>query len=268
MTNRQLRKALLKKLGITPQALSQRRKKLKKQYAVTTEDATYVIAQQEGIILDKYLDKETIDRVRDILQHVSYLTRAPSVTKATRRTKKLGTNQRTVVIGKEFRLADPILQRKKISEASEMAAIYPLLYVLENSIREVIDVIMTSRFGDNWWDSEAPKGLRETVASRMADEKRHSWHQRRGARPIDYLDLDQLSPLMRKIEKQVIPDIIPSIEWFTNLIDEIYKSRCVICHMNPLDPDNIEAVKLRFRQWQRQIDAKKNLILSKSLNQE
>ena len=102
---------------------------------------------------------------------------------------------------KEFKGTDPILPPKKISEANEMAVVYPVLYLLENSIREVIDRVMISRYGDNWWDSEAPKGLRDTVSGRMADEKKNCWHQRRGDRPIDYLDLNQLTTLMRKVEK-------------------------------------------------------------------
>lgn len=265
MTNRQLRKAVLEKLGITPQALSKRVQKLKKQCAMTTEDATYVIAQQQGIILDKYLDKEIVGHVRGLLQQISPPIQAPpSVGKATRRWRKEESRreQRAIVIGKEFKITDPILQQKRISEAKEMAVIYPFIYILENSIREVIDRVMTSRYGDNWWDSEAPKGLRETVASRMADEKKNSWHQRRGDRPIDYLDLDQLPALMRKIDTEVVPDIIPSLEWFTQFVEEVYKSRCVICHMNPLDEDNIQALKVRFKQWQKQISARKNLIPS------
>ncbi len=266
MTNKQLREALLEKLGVTPQAVSQRIQKLKRRYPMTTEDATYVIAQQEGIILDKYLDKETIDRIRGLLQQIpSRIEVTAAQTKATPRVKeRAGKEQRVIIIGKEFEFIDPNLPQKKILEAKEMAAIYPFLYILENSIREVIDYVMTSQHGDDWWDSKAPKGLRDIVTGRMADEKKNSWHQRRGVRPIDYLDLDQLPALMRKIEKEVVPSIIPSLEWFTQLIEEVYKSRCVVCHMNPLDKDNTQAVKLRFTQWEKLIDAKKNLIPSES----
>jgi predicted transcriptional regulator len=266
MTNKQLRNALLKKLGVTPQAISQRVQKLKRRYAMTTEDATYVIAQQEGIILDKYLDKEIIDHVRVLQQQISPPVQTlPSVNKATRQRKgELRSEQRVIVLGKEIKVTDPILPQKKILEANEMATIYPYLYILENSIREAIDHVMTSQHGDDWWDSEAPRGLRDKVTGRMADEEKNSWHQKRGARPIDYLDFDQLPALMRKIEKEVVPSIIPSLEWFTQLVEEAYKSRCVVCHMNPLDKDNIQAVKLRFAQWEKQISAKRNLIPARS----
>lgn len=262
MTNRQLRKALLEKLKVTPQALSQRVQGLKRQYAITTEDATYIIAQREGIILDKYLDRDTVNHVRGIIQQITHITQDTTLIAKLARKGKRDTEKKQLVIvfPKEFTVADPVLEKRKLLEAGDMAAIYPLLYVLENSIREVIDRLMTNRYGSNWWDSKAPKGLKDTVSKRMSDEKRNSWHQRRGARPIDYLDLEQLPALVRQIQEDAVPNIISSIEWFTQFIDEVYKSRCVVCHMNPLDAINIKAVKLRFTQWQRQIAGKKDLI--------
>ncbi len=265
MTNRQLRKALLEQLQITPQALSQRVQKLKSSYAITTEEATYVIAQREGMRLDKYLNKDTVNHVRGIMQQISQITQSTTTIAKLARKGKRGAEKKqlVVVFPKEFTVTDPILEKRKLLEARDMAAIYPLLYVLENSVREVIDRVMTNRYGNNWWDSKAGK-LKDKVNERMSDEKKNSWHQRRGARPIDYLDLAQLPALIRQIQKDIIPDIIPSIEWFTQFVDEVYKSRCVVCHMNPLDKDNIQAVELRFRQWQKQISAKKDQILTKS----
>jgi hypothetical protein len=261
MTNRRLRKVLLEKLKVTPQALSWRVQGLKKQYAITTEDATYIIAQRQGIILDKYLDKDTVNHVRGIIQQITHITQdTTTIAKLARKGKREAEKKQVaVVFPKEFTVTDPILEKSKLLEARDMAAVYPLLYVLENSIREVIDRLMTNRYGNNWWDLKAG-GLKKAVDKRKSDEERNMWHQRRGARPIDYLDLAQLPALVRQIQKDIVPDIIPSIEWFTQFVDEIYKSRCVVCHMNPLDSTNVGAVKLRFTQWQRHMAGKKDLI--------
>lgn len=258
MTDKNLRKALLKQLNCSPQALSQRVNRIKKKNPMTTEEATYVIAHHEGILIDKYLDKDMVAIIRRIVQQITSQTPIDLSSKGKPRKKVVsGIEQRVIEIAKEFRFSDPILQDKKMIEAKEMASIYPLLYILENSIREVIDKVMTSKYGDGWWASHTPLGLRETVVRRKADEKKHPWHQRRGARPIDYLDLNQLPALIRKIEKEVVPNIIPSYEWLNQLIEEVYKSRCVICHMNPLDRDSIDSVKLKFKQWQKQIKNKR-----------
>jgi len=61
-----------------------------------------------------------------------------------------------------------------------------------------------------------------------------------------------------------VPDIISDLDWFRQLVKQVYKSRCVVCHMNPLDNDNVDAVLVWFNQWQKQINAKKDLILKLS----
>ena len=86
----------------------------------------------------------------------------------------------TIQIAKEFNISDPILSGVKIEQAKEMASIYPLLYILENSIRELIDIKMIKLHDENWWDSYSTRKLRELVAGRMLGENKNSWHQRRG----------------------------------------------------------------------------------------
>ena len=259
MINKKLKQDLLRKLGITQQALSLRVQNIKRRHPMTTEDAVYVIAHQQRIILDRYFESPVVDRVRGLIQQINSGFPLLGTT-----SKRVATNgkvpkqeHRIIIVSGEFKENDPILPIVKITEAREMARIYPLLYILENSIREVIDRVMDSKYGKAWWDTKAPKGLIDTVNDRMAEDKKNSWHQRRGTRPIDYLDLNQLPALMRKVQKDVVPGIIPSLEWFDQCIEEVYKSRCVLCHMNPLDSDNIQAVKLRLRQWQKQISSKK-----------
>lgn len=263
MAYKELRKALLNKLGITPQALSQQAQKIKAHVPMTTEQAVCIIAQRNGIKLDKYLDEEMIHLIRDLLQQVTPPSQI-TTKKVERKTGKQAPRQYVIRIGKQFEFTDPLLPRSKLSEANEMSDIFPYLYVLENSIREFIDKIMTDEYGANWWDSQAPSELRKEVIKRMGDDKRDSWHQRRGARPIDYLDLKDLPRLLNKLEKIVVPDIISDLDWFRQLVKQVYKSRCVVCHMNPLDKDNVDAVLVWFNQWQKQINAKKALILKKS----
>lgn len=258
MLNKRLRKALLKRLGCTPAALSQRVKRLKKDHPMTSDDAAYVIAHQQGIPLDRYLPVEQVNHIGTVLTQIR--TPTPSGVRSRAGGVRSTTTSKPLIICGELKATDPVLSQKKLHEAQEMAAIYPLLYVLENSIRDIITSFMESTYGRNWWEEKAPKGLQTTVTQRMSEDADNSWHQRRGARPIDYLDLNQLPALMRKIEGDVVPKIVPGIEWFTQLVNEVYKSRCVICHMNPLDKDNISSVKLRFRQWQKQIKAKRQHI--------
>lgn len=260
MAYKDLRKALLDKLGVTPQALSQQAQRIKQLVPMTTEQAVCIIAQRNGIKLDKFLDEEIVSIIRGLLQQVYPLSQITK--KAERKPIKQALRQYVVRIGKQFKFTDPLLGLGKLNEANEMSDIFPYLYILENSIREFIERVMTAKFGTNWWESQAPKHLRDDVTIKMTGDKRDSWHQRRGDRPIDYLDFKELPSLMNKIEQFVVPDIIPDLDWFRQLVKQIYKSRCVICHMNPLDKTNIDAVVVWFNQWEKQIEAKKDLILT------
>ena len=160
MTDKNLRKALLKQLNCTPSALSHRVKRIKKKNPMTTEEATYVIAHNEGILIDRYLDNDTVANIRKIIQQIASQPSPVSEPKGKPRKKAVAeVENRVIEIAKEFKFTDPILQTKKINEAKEMAAIYPLLYILENSIREVIDKVMTSKYGKSWWNSKAPRGF-------------------------------------------------------------------------------------------------------------
>ena len=67
MTNRELRKALLKKLGASKQAMYQQAGRIKKKYRpISTEDAIYWLAVDKGIDVSKFLDKEDFDRIRQM----------------------------------------------------------------------------------------------------------------------------------------------------------------------------------------------------------
>jgi len=256
LINKKLKQALLKKLNITPQALSQKIQKVKKEYPMMKEEAAYVIAHREGIDLSKFLDQKEIQNIRQLMpQNVNNFI-VSNKTKQSRHSEK----NITINISGEFKGTDPLLDEKLLNEAKEMAAIYPFLYVLENSIRQFICLSMEKYHGNNWWETVVKKDLRDDVRGKMDKEHINSWHQKRGAKPIDYLDMKDLPRLFSKIIKNISPSIIPDFEWINQLIKEVYISRCVLCHMNPLNKDSITSIKLRFKQWQNQVKAKISLI--------
>ena len=257
MTDKALKAALLEKLSISKQALSQRVIRLQKKIPITTEEAVYLIAHEEGIKISRYLDKVDVERIRHIsTQYKSqYMEKSPIVQVKSVSKKKVTKSSKVVFIAKDFKESDPILPDRVLSEAKEMASIYPLLYVLENSIRQFIVIMMEKYIGSDWWSHVSIK-ISKNFEERMSDEKKNSWHQKRGTSPIYYLDLNELPSLLHKLAPNICPSILPSLEWINSLIDEVYKSRCVLCHMNPLDKDSISSIKLRYSQWRKQLSAK------------
>jgi len=251
-TNRALRAALLGQMDWSKQNLSARVQQKKKTAPMSTEDATYLIAHENGIKIDRYLSREQVAHVRTLVHHQPS-TAALSPKRAAQTLAKGKAGVREIRFPNEFKVANPLLASGKLKEATEMAAIFPLLYVLENSMRELIKRVMYAKYGKDWWDTQLVsgklKGVHQKVTDRMKSESQRRWHQRRGSHPIDYVDLGDLGSIVNGKQSDFIPSIIESLEWFAHLMRELEPSRNVVCHMNPLDDGNIGDVKSWYRKW-------------------
>jgi len=253
-TNRALRAALLTRAGWSKQALSANVQRRKRHTPMSTEDATYLLAHEKGIKIDRYLSEDQIARVRTLHQaSAGTSTQVPTMRAAVSERKKTISEIR---FPGEFRTGNPLLSTGKLNEAREMAVIFPLLHVLENSIRELIRRVMLAHHGSEWWDTQLTsgklKGVHQTAAARMRTEsEKHTWHQRRGAHQIDYVDLGDLGSIILGKQDLFFPQIIPDRDWFMHFMRELEPSRNVVCHMNPLDDQNVTDVKSWFRKWER-----------------
>jgi len=95
--------------------------RIKKQNPMTTEEATYVIAHNEGIILDRYLEKEAVANIRRIMQQIASQSPISSTPRAKPQGKSVSEkDHRIIEIAREFKFKDPILQDSKINEAKEI----------------------------------------------------------------------------------------------------------------------------------------------------
>lgn len=255
-TNQQLKQALLQKLDITASGLSRRIMKEQKALSMTTELATYLIAQENGIVIGKYLSDAEVAEVRNLQVQKAGVNNSKASPAPARQAaaKKMTVTRRAISAPSGISINDPILPQKKLAEAAAMIKVYPVLYGLENSIRELIKRVMSDKFGKDWWDTQLTtsklRGVRDTANDRMTKEKtKHSWHQRRGSHPIDYVQFDDLEKILRAKKPLFHPHIIPDWEWLLHLFREILPSRHVVCHMNPLDSDNTRDVESWYKKW-------------------
>lgn len=259
MTNKALKAALLKKLGVTKQRLSQRVKALKKQVPMNTEEATYCLAHKEGLPLDKFMDSESIAQIQDLVAKV-----APVGSSAVPRSEKkqVVTRLKEVRVGGTVAITDPILPARIVSEAKEMSEkVYLILYIFENSVREVIRRILTDAFGAGWWDRCASDSVKRTVSDRVRQEKDTPWHGARGAHPIFYADIKDLVSIVRNNDAwQKLKPVLGSIEWFSQLINSIGTSRNPVAHMNPISKHDRQRVIVNFRDWEQVVKARRSLI--------
>ncbi len=168
-----------------------------------------IVAHQAGVDVSKIItDKDVLEQIRNQLDRISELeTDSPKPkTKTVVRTK-------VVQISKDLKLDDPILGGKIITDAKEMTIHYAQLYLLENSVREVINRVLTKNIGPDWWNNtNVRKRLIENVQGRIDKEKENPWHGGRGAHPIYYTDISDLIYLLKR-HWNYFEDIFPRIEW-------------------------------------------------------
>src|ERR1700719_3100137 len=106
MTNKVLKNALLKKLNVTRQRLSQRVQAVIRQIPMNTKDATYCIAHKAGLRLDKFLDDETVSHVREL---VCRLQPGSEFERRENGATKIATKIKEIQVGHSLSIADPIL---------------------------------------------------------------------------------------------------------------------------------------------------------------
>jgi hypothetical protein len=254
----------------TKQQLSARVQQLRRVIPMTTSMAHAVIAHQHGIKIDRYLEHDELERVRDVVAKLptnSTLSGAQRGSAARGSTTgKPDRRPRTIVFPNKIKLLDPLLSGAKIQEAREMAAVYPLLYVLENSMREVVQRVMRHKYGTDWWDTALTNGKMKTLKAnsdaRRAKEAKKSWHQRRGEHPIDYIDLGQLGEIVIGKQDDFFPLVLgDNRDWFEHsLMPELVLSRNVLCHMNPLDANNVTDVGVKATRWHKLVAERRDYI--------
>lgn len=183
-TNREVKKTLLRTLGVTPQRLSQLAKARKKQLPMTTEQAVYTLAHENGVDLSKHLNKDETAEIRSLLAQLPARahTAAPS-TNGTAAKRALPRKSVKVSIAGVDVGTIPVLSATHATEAKLMSEkVYPTLYIFENSVRDLIERVLKNAFGPSWWTTAVPGSIQATAAKHKADETKDPWHGRRGPR--------------------------------------------------------------------------------------
>jgi hypothetical protein len=241
-TNPKLRYDLLEILGITKQGLSYRAKKIKETHGpMTTEEAVYVIAHMEGLDLSKYLPISTLDRIRALVPRISPTKSLDRSKASTNKTHRIATKRNT---------SYPLVRKSYINAAKTLGDdCYPLLFLIENSIRELITLRLAIR-GSNWWDHSAPKNVQQNVQRTISKEKRYPYRDKRGSHPIFYANFLDLRKVI-DANRGEFQDVIIDFDWFKAKMDEIYMVRNNLAHCVPLSKDDITRINLFFRDWAR-----------------
>src|SRR3989344_7669902 len=162
--NNRISKVLLNllrtKLGLTEDGVNKKLKAFRKErgYDVTREDAGLLLASINDIDITKFADADKLKEIRE-LKNKEY-----KVEKT--KTKKVEISR--VIKIKDINIVskEPHTPKKLISDAREMSEYYVLLYVLENTLRNLIRHVFKNE--PNWWKSKEIKKYKKVEKPEMA----------------------------------------------------------------------------------------------------
>jgi hypothetical protein len=144
------------------------------------------------------------------------------------------------------------LDEAAVTNSRGMATVYLAVCAFENSVRKFITTTLLEKAGTDWWDKSASQGIKKKVEGRQKDEERIRWHSGRGTAPITYTDMSDLGLMIRNNWQHFDPPV-PSIEWASNILDIIERSRNVIMHGGVLGKEDVERIGINIRDWVKQI---------------
>ncbi len=223
--------------------------------SISKEEASYIYASDLGIDIYKYL-KDNAEFRSHVSGLISSVQRTSSDNKVV---KKVSGKPKIIKILKikETQIDDPLLPQRVIVDAKKMAEVYPLIYIFENSARNFIRKAMNKAFPEGWWNEKRiPVDPFRKANSRKDEEGKNPWHGTRSSNMLDYVDLDEVEKVISRNAETLTPyfkGLPKDIEWLKIKIKELYPSRNVIAHCNPLSNDDIERVKVICRDWQKQL---------------
>jgi Swt1-like HEPN len=224
---------------------------------MTVQDARGVIGFQNGLDVAKWLDPDALVRVGGYVKQLNDASRSAASprTRSTRAPARVVPNDVIVTISGVNVGKIPGLKPAHAKDAKRMAErVYPLIYLFENSARDVITRVLRAALGDNWW-LQVPTEVSNQATLNMNKAGEEAWHSTR-ADPIQCIDLPQLKNIVK--DDKLWPHFKPLFNrksWFESVVDDVNVSRRVVAHMNPLTGDDIKSIETGFRKWVKQLQA-------------
>ena len=147
----------------------------------------------------------------------------------------------------------PFVSSDRMTDLKKMVHAYARLFLLENSMRGLIEAILTDKLGDDWWDKASNRSMRKKHEDRLNNEKSKKWAPARtDFGPLYALDWPDLITIMRKY-----PDYFESRIADINFLhryEDAGSFRNVVAHNGVLrENDDFELIRIYYRNWIKQV---------------
>jgi hypothetical protein len=125
-------------------------------------------------------------------------------------------------------------------EAAEFGnVLFPHLFQFENGLRLAINKFLSACYGPDWWDvslkTQLPR-VHEYAENQQTKRNLMPWigdSARVTVLRIHLVTLGQLEEIVRKYRSDCIPDLFPTLDFFTGHMEVIKRVRNMYSHMFP-----------------------------------
>lgn len=252
-----VREALMAEMGWSKQILTNRVTRLVKKHGIAPRvDSLYVLAVENDIPLDEYgVDSETQRRASDLARlvrgdgQVGPASLPKSKVKANTNTSRKTTD--TALGQVELGALPNFMSKFTAGNHKRSATAYQLLQLIETSVRETIERVLTKKHGiKDWWSAGIDPDIQAKAAARMKDDAADPWHAARGEHEIHYIDLsDYVKIIVGADNWPAFKPIFKRTGFVDETLHQINVSRRVVAHMNPLRKDDFDQLRANYRKW-------------------
>jgi Swt1-like HEPN len=140
-----------------------------------------------------------------------------------------------------------LLDKELVDKGKNLSQVYHLLFLVENSLRRFIDLVLRKAFDVDYLDRIAlSQDTRSAIRSRKAEEQKHKWIRIRGDSDIFYLDFIDLAFVIKNNWVH-FKRFFPDQAWIQVKIDELYRCRCLIAHNSDIGDHEIDVIKTNYK---------------------
>jgi hypothetical protein len=151
---------------------------------------------------------------------------------------------------KKDEIVDPeLFDQDILQSAKRMADFYVLYYCLENSIRRLIRDTLSEKYGNDWWSTNVPAGVKDEVKKRQDNEKNSVMAVRPFEDHLSYTSLGELIPIIQTNWID-FSDKLKSEKAVLQTLYQFNQTRNIIAHSFELPPHEILRLKLLIKDWQ------------------
>jgi hypothetical protein len=160
------------------------------------------------------------------------------------------------IIASELLSSAPFIDAEYLRDLEMQAELYKALHVQENSMRRLIEAVLSRTLGSDWWNQAASAPMKRKHEDRLSKERNRKWLPARSeSGPLYSIDWSDLISLIRKYEADFLP-FIGEID-FMHRFSDLGLLRHVIAHNGFIeDQSDISRTMIFLRDWNKQVSGK------------